>query len=685
VLDGARFKARARGADELKPFPTERVTQSVIRLGFGVPEAAGCAGRWRGLAILLAGGVLGIRCACAANPQPYEVDWISSGDKTIDSTLKLTSQLETLRKSAPVDPFGLIARARGDVTRLQTVLQSFGYYDGAITITINGRGLDSIGLGDALSALSKESDAHVRIDPTLGPLFHIGRIEIKGALPPGMRRKLPLAAGAPAVASDVLAAGSALQTALTDAGYAFAQVEKPVAYEEPARHVLNLTFPVTPGPRVRIGKIRIEGLKHVHESLVRRRLPVHGGERYDAAAIEKAREDLLTLGVLSTVSVTLGKPDSEERVPITFDVQEAKRYTVGVSAAYSSDLGGSGGVNWSDRDVFGGGQQLDLSATAINLGGSASTGLGYDAKLAYTIPDFRRREQSLSLSVEALRQELQAYAENGQITGALLSRKLSSLWSATAGLSYEHEVIGQPDATCPAPSGASGSVSGISLCDYSQIRTYELLLLPMTALYDSTALASPLEDPTHGFRISLYLTPTFSYSSSGTVFLVTEASLIHYLDLHELFARDPPGRTVFATKFMVGLDEGAVWYNLPPDERFYAGGSGTIRGYRYQSVGPQFQINGAPSGIPEGGTTIQVADLELRQRVGTNFGFVVFADGGGVSQSARPFSGTFRVGLGTGVRYYTSIGPIRFDVAFPTQRRASDDRFEIYIGLGQAF
>jgi translocation and assembly module TamA len=655
-------------------------------MGVGVAEARGPARSDRGLALLLACALLGVHGARAANPQPYEVDWVSSGDNTIDSTMKLTSQLGTLRNSAPVDPFGLIARARGDVSRLQTVLQSFGYYDGYVTITIDGRGLDSVGLGNALRALPKGSDAHVRIDPTLGPLFHVGRIELQGTLPPGLRRKLALSSGAPAIASAVLAAGSALQSALTDAGYAFAKVSKPVAYEKPARHLLDLTFRVKTGPRVRVGEIRIEGLKHVHESLVRRRLPVHTGELYDAAAIEKARQDLLALGVFSTVSVKRGNANARQRVPITFAVQEAKRYTVGVSAAYSSDLGGSGGVNWGDRDVFGGGQQLAVSATAINLGGTASTGLGYDAKLAYTIPDFRRRDQTLSLSVEALRQELQAYAENGQITGALLSRKLSSWWSATAGVSYEHEVIGQPGATCPPSAGTNPTgVSGSTVCDFSQIRTYELALLPMTALYDSTELASPLQDPTHGFRISLDLTPTFSYSNSGAVFLVTEASVIHYLDLHELFAQDPPGRTVFAAKFMAGLAEGAVWYNLPPDERFYAGGSGTIRGYRYQSVGPQFLTNGVPTGIPEGGTTIQVADLELRQRVGTNFGFVVFADGGGVSQSSEPFSGTFRVGVGTGVRYYTSIGPIRFDVAFPTRRRPTDDRFEIYIGLGQAF
>src|SRR6185312_13753941 len=176
-------------------------------------------------------------------------------------------------------------------------------------------------------------------------------------------------------------------------------------------------------------------------------------------------------------------------------------------------------------------------ASAINLGGSSSTGLGYDAQIGYTIPDFRRRHQSLYLFVQALRQELQAYAENGQILGATLSRKLSTVWSATAGLSYEHEVIGQPGATCPPPPGTKPkSESGIAVCPFSEIRTYELLLIPINAYYDSTDLASPLEDPTHGFRISIKLTPTFSYSHSGAVFLVTEGSLIHYFDVHHLFA-----------------------------------------------------------------------------------------------------------------------------------------------------
>lgn len=647
----------------------------MFRIRIGVPEAAGAARRACAL-VILACCVLAAQRAYAANPQSYKVDWVSSGDKSIDSTMKLTSQLETLRKTAPVDPFGLIARARGDVSRLQQVLQSFGYYDGAITITINGMGLDSARLADTLAALPKGQDARVRIDPTLGPLFHVGRIDVEGALPPGMRQKMDLSPGAPAVAADVLAAGTRLQTALQDSGYAFATVQKPVAYEVPAQHVLNLTFRVTTGPRVRIGAIDIKGLKQVHETLLRRRLLLHTGELYDAAAVEKARQDLLSLGLFTTISVHLGRPDQQRRVPITFVVQEAKRYLVGVTAAYSSDLGGSLGTNWTDRNVFGNGQQLTASATAINLGGSATTGLGYDVSLGYSIPDFRRPDQTLGFQVRALRQALQAYTQTGETAGTSLNRKLSAVWSLNTGLSYEHEIIDQESlATCPllAPGVSALSPSQCQRVSYK----YNLAMLAVSTYYDSTDLTSPLVDPTHGYRMSMSVTPTFSYGISGKTYIVAQASVATYFDLHKLFAGDPAGRSVIAARVLSGAALGATQFSLPPDQRFYAGGSGTVRGYRYQSVGPEFA-----DGNPIGGTNMQAFNLELRQRVGTNFGFAVFADSGGVSS---PSGSVYRIGVGTGVRYYTSIGPIRFDIALPTKRRQNDDRFEIYIGLGQAF
>src|ERR1700744_1195463 len=101
-------------------------------------------------------GALGLgSSAWAADPQAYQVDLPSVGNGEIDQTLKETSDLLALRTSAPVSPFGLIARARSDTDRLKTALESFGYYESRVTININGLLLTDPSLGDALTALPK--------------------------------------------------------------------------------------------------------------------------------------------------------------------------------------------------------------------------------------------------------------------------------------------------------------------------------------------------------------------------------------------------------------------------------------------------------------------------------------------------------------------------------------------------
>ncbi|HEY6823997.1 MAG TPA: BamA/TamA family outer membrane protein [Steroidobacteraceae bacterium] len=648
-------------------------------------------------ALILLTGVVSL--ARAADPQPYHVDFSSTGIGEVDSTLKATSQLATLRTSAPVDPFGLIARARSDIGRLTTVLESFGYYQSSMSITINGLALDDPQLGDTLTALPQGKDAACRVSPTLGPLFHLGTITIDGSVPDSARSSLELASGAPAVANDVLAGGARLLTALENQGYAFAKVDPPVAREDPQQHVLNLTFHVVTGPHVQIGEIRFEGLKRVNERLVRRRLLLHTGEPYSALAVEHARKDLLVLGVFASVSVHLAdSADNEGRVPITFQLEERRRHAVSLSGGYSSDLGGSAGVTWTDRNVRGNAEQLTLAATVTNLGGTASTGIGYDTSAKYLIPEFAHRDQSLQFAVGAIRQSLQAYDQKALTSGVTLSRKLSTVWTATIGVSAIHETITQEGLTA----------------------TYTLFGLPMGILYDSTDLPSPLSDATHGVRAALTVTPTRSQGELDKTFYITQFSIADYLDLHRLFRTDR-GRSVLALRAILASAPGATTTSntitdsscpptnpppqctvsvpdIPPDQRFYAGGSGTVRGYRYQSVGPEF-----PDGNPIGGTALTALNVEFRQRFGRNFGAAVFVDAGVVGEKLSPLSGLFHggrcsastaaqgttdcwaVGVGAGPRYYTPIGVLRLDIAVPTYRRPNDDRFELYIGLGQAF
>jgi translocation and assembly module TamA len=624
--------------------------------------------------LLLACAVLIAGRANAADTQPYRVDFAPTGNDALDSTLKATSQLEALRTSAPVDPFGLLARARADINRLQTVLESFGYYQGSIAVTINGTPLDEPGLGNTLTALPNGSEARCKLSFELGPLYHLGRIDIDGSLPDKARNSLQLSSGAPAIASDVLAGGARVLTTLQNDGYAFAKVDPPIAYEDPDNRVLNLTFHVETGPQVAIGDIGITGLKRVHESFVRRRLLLHTGEPYSAAAVEKARADLLATGVFSTVVVRLGnEPDEEGRVPVTLRLQERLRHSFSLSAAYSTDLGGSGGVTWTDRNFRGNAEQLDIKANIINIGGNATQGLGYDTGIKYILPDVGHRDQSLQFAIGAIKQNLQAYDQEALTSGVTLSRKLSSLWTATAGVSAVHETITQETSTC----GAQQNVC-----------VYTLLAFPIAALYDSTNLASPLLDPTHGIRASFSLTPTLSYGTTNATFLIKQVSASTYFDLDRLLGTEA-GRSVLAIRGIAGVATGATKLDLPPDQRFYAGGSGTVRGFRYQSIGPVLKDqNNNPTAnppIPAGGTSMTAVNVEYRQRWGRSLGFALFADAGEVSDGVSAVSGKYRIGAGAGARLYTPLGPLRFDVAVPVNRQPEDDAFEFYIGIGQAF
>ncbi|MEP6547354.1 MAG: BamA/TamA family outer membrane protein [Gammaproteobacteria bacterium] len=602
--------------------------------------------------------------AHAADPQPYRVEIASIGNSEMDTTLEATSDLESLRGTAPVSPFGLIARARSDVDRLKTALESYGYYQSTVAIRINSLLVTNPGLGETLTALPAGTDAQVQISFTLGPLYHLGRVDIDGEVPEATRISLGLKSGQPAVASSVLEGGARMLTALQEQGYAFATVDPPVAYESADAPVLDLRFHVVMGPKVNIGEVRIEGLKRVRESLLQGRLMLHTGQPYSSSAVERARRDLLALGVFSQVSLSIGTAvDDSGGVPITFKVRERLRHTFTAGAAFSSDLGGSGTIKWSDRNVFGGAQQFSISASVLNLGGSDTTGIGYDGTATYLMPDFLHRDQTLQFAVSALKQSLQAYDQTARTASVTMARKLSSIWSVSVGGSTTDEQIDQNKET----------------------RFYTLLALPMTVAYDSTNLGSPLEDPRHGIRASVSLTPTLALGHPDAKFFISRINLATYFDFNHLLPTDP-GRTVLALRGLAGIAAGAGELSLPPDQRFYGGGSGTIRGYQYQSVGPKFPLHTPAVGLPIGGTAITAGSAELRQRFGANWGAAFFVDAGQVSGSLKAVPDQFSIGVGAGMRYYTPIGPIRFDIAVPTKRQDSvQDKFEFYIGLGQSF
>jgi translocation and assembly module TamA len=260
-----------------------------------------------------------------------------------------------------------------------------------------------------------------------------------------------------------------------------------------------------------------------------------------------------------------------------------------------------------------------------------------------TIPDWYARDQTLTFKASALKQYLDAYDLTGVLGGVTVSRKLDQDLTVGVGFAAERSRILQEDVT----------------------RDYTLGQVPLTATFDNTG---SIFDPTHGLKAALTVTPTQSFDTLSSTFVIAQATGSTYFDL------GAPGRSVLAVRALAGTVAGATTFDIPPDQRFYGGGTATVRGYKYQSISPKF-----PDGTPIGGT------IEFRQRFGANYGAVVFVDAGQVGSGGAPFNGPVKVGVGFGARYYTSIGPIRVDVGFPTSKGPKDEIVEAYIGIGQAF
>jgi translocation and assembly module TamA len=606
----------------------------------------------------LLAGLLSPGVALAADPLPYTVTFASTGNGALDAAISGSSQLASLRARAPAGPFAVVSRARQDVPRLTTALNSFGYYDPQISITIAGQKLDDPDLPEILQKAPANPPTPIKVAITPGPLFHLRHVVVNGAVPASAMPAFTLKPGQPAVASKVLGAGAALLSALRDQGYALADVAPPNAVLVPSANGLDVSFQVTTGPRVDIGPITITGLKQVNESFVRRRLLIHQGQLYQPSAIESARQDLASTGVFAGVVVRAApKLDAAGELPVTIDVSERKRYAVSFNVAYSTDLGGSAGATWTDRNVFGNAEQLNLSASVTGLGGSAVTGIGYNVTAQLLKPDFLRRDQQIEYDLGFIKQSLQAYDQTAATAGVILSRKLSKQWNVSVGLTGEQEKILQQGIT----------------------RDYTLVAVPITGKFDSTGLTNPLDDATHGIRSTLSAAPTESLGHNNATFVILQGSASTYFDLATL-GLTKPGQTVFAVRGLIGSAQGATQFDLPPDQRFYGGGSATARGFRYQSIGPQFRDQ-----EPEGGAAIDALQLEYRQRVWGPVGAALFADAAQVDAGNAPFQGTLREGVGAGVRYYTPIGPIRVDVAVPLNKPPNGDSFELYLGLGQAF
>jgi outer membrane protein assembly factor BamA len=132
--------------------------------------------------------------------------------------------------------------------------------------------------------------------------------------------------------------------------------------------------------------------------------------------------------------------------------------------------------------------------------------------------------------------------------------------------------------------------------------------------------------------------------------------------------------------------------DLPVSQRFFAGGSTTVRGFQLDRLGvPKILTS---DGLSLGGNGVVILNAELRTTLhklfSREFGIALFSDAGNVFGKAADIDLTqLRTAVGFGLRYNSPIGPVRLDFGFKTDRQFVGGRrengWEYHLNIGEAF
>ena len=588
---------------------------------------------------------------------------------------------------------------RRDVVRLLLFYRQSGYMSAVVDTVVRRRA----------------RDVFITFRIHEGEPVRVARLDVQGVAgildTLKLRRALPLQVGDPFNRFLLQASADTIVARLRNGGRPYAEVLRNFDSEAGVLQA-NVAFEAIPGPRMRVGEVTIRGIETVDSGTVRRILTVRRGDLYRQEALYQSQRELYGLGVFRYANVVLvdslppsddgggasGEGDSTVRLLV--QVQEGPRHRVRFGAGYGSVECFRVQTGWTAHDFFGGARILDLSARASKLGGGATpstTGLNqlcnplsgtwtvdtlnYTLGAALRQPVFLSRAHSATLGVFAeKRSEFRVYTREAVGGNADVTINARRQVPVTVGYGYS---VGRTQAA-PAV-----YCSVFRLCDSASqaflANRRQFGAVTVTGVRDR--VNNPV-DPTEGSLVTATLLYASRVVGSQAPYEFNRAELeiakYYRLGRRTALAWRVRGGTILPQK--ISLSGQGVRY-VPPDQRFYAGGPNSVRGYGRNELGPRVYITTdtsaaavdtiLPSGkvfanvttAPTGGNSVVVLNAELRfpsplfaqrMRLGA------FVDVGQVWERGEEVASVqgLRVTPGMGVRFATPLGPVRIDAAY---------------------
>ena len=401
----------------------------------------------------------------------------------------------------------------------------------------------------------------------------------------------------------------------------------------PAEFAADISLHFQTGRRYVFGETTFDQ-SIMHPDLVRRVVIASPGQPYDADITRRMQRDLIASAYFDQVELTnhpRGEPHYD--VPIHIKLTPGKKFQYSAGIGYATDVGPKLRFGVLNRRINNKGHQLEFETNLSQV--ISDIGATYRIPLSkpedwFTIDTFYKVEDNDSFQSDLFSAGVQRIQkrENGWLRTLFLNLRLEEYETGTfddgrsklltPGVSYSFVTEDYP----PRPlEGHRSTVMTQGAVDGLVTDTSFL------QLYGNTKWV-------------------FGMWSGGRLLTRAEAgaTLIDHLD------------------------------SLPASVRYFAGGDTSVRGYAYKSLGPT-----DPLGAVVGGENLLVGSIEFDQQIATDWSLAVFVDSGNAYDAIADFDPA--TGVGVGIRWFSPLGPIRFDVAVPLESDAPDE-YRIHITLG---
>jgi outer membrane protein insertion porin family len=367
---------------------------------------------------------------------------------------------------------------------------------------------------------------------------------------------------------------------------------------------------------------------------------------------------------LFTVLQIKPTPIGGNALRLDISAEEAKSKEVGLALGYGSYTGAIVGASFRDRDLFGYGRPISTLAEWSER--------GYKWEILWEDPYLFDSDFGFKAKLSALTFDFGGYTKFESGIRLDLTRKLSRQYELGLVVSARHVDVTSADITPILLGDTSYFVSSIGITQSLDLRDSKV-------------------NPNRGFVLDNTIDFATSALGSNVDFVRSTARFTYFIP----FGKEPkPGfpdhRTLLALGARAGiihpLKGDATVAEIPIDERFFNGGSTTVRSFSERDLGPH------DHGHSIGGEFFSVFNVEYTFPVyGELLGAVFFDAGNLLPNSTDPFDritagfDDMRYGVGVGLRYKLPIGPIRLDYGYNPDRRADEDAGAFHFSFGFAF